>query len=149
MKILKSHLTILFFFFICQACTFNSFSRKQQNNAKLVDLGNGICRQSNGLMWQTGRSGKFASFEEAQEYVTNMKLGGHNDWRLPTKDELYTLCDLFEKKSSGDCPLKTEGSYWSKNGRGEAGEWHAYPLCGGSDFEYLKSKSGRVRAVRP
>ena len=100
-------------------------------------------------MWQTGRSGKFSSFDEAKEYVKNMKLGGHNDWRFPTKDELYTLCDLFEQKLAGDCFLKVKASYWSKNGKGEAGEWHAYPLCGGSEFVYLKSKTGRVRAVRP
>jgi hypothetical protein len=149
MKVIKSHFAILFIFFICQGCTSISPSSNPQNNSKLVDLGNGICTQSNGLMWQKERSVKFSTFEEAKKYVKNMELGGHNDWRFPTKDEFYTLCDLFERKLAGDCPLKIEGSYWSKNGKGQAGEWHAYPLCGGSDFEYLKSKTGRVRAVRP
>ncbi|MBC8317315.1 MAG: DUF1566 domain-containing protein [Desulfobulbaceae bacterium] len=149
MKIIKSHLTILFIFLICQGCASNPTDISQKNNAKFLDLGDGICRQSNGLMWQIGKTEKLSSFEEAEKYVKNMELGGYNDWRVPTKNELYTLCDLFEQKLAGDCPLKHEGSYWSKNGKGEAGEWHSYPLCGGSDFEYLKSKTGRVRAVRP
>ena len=149
MKAVKSYLIILFILFICQGCSSKIPGSTGQNNAKLVDLGNGICKQSNGLMWQTGRSGKFSSFEEARVYVKNMELGGHNDWRFPTKDELYILCDLFELNLAGDCSLKPEGSYWSNNGKGKAGEWYAYPLCGGYDFEYLKSKRGRVRAVRP
>ncbi len=150
MKIFKYHLAILFIFSICQGCASHNFSgSNQQDNAKLVSLGDGICRQSNGLMWQTGRSGKFSSFEEAKEYVKNLELGGHKDWRFPTKDELYTLCDIFDQKLAGDCPLKPEGSYWSNNGKEYAGEWHSYPLCGGSDLVYLKSKTGRVRVVRP
>lgn len=149
MNVMKSHLIIPVIFSLCQACTSTSPSNNQQINAQLVDLANGICRQSTGLMWQTERSGKFSSFEEAKEYVQNLDLGGYSDWRLPTKDELYRLRDIFEQKLAGDCSLKLEGRYWSKNGKGDAGEWYAYPLCGGSDFEYLKSKTGRVRAVRP
>ena len=149
MKIITFHLPLLFIFFIFQGCASNSPNITQQNNAKLVDLGNGTCRQSNGLIWQTERSGKFSSFEEAEKYVKNLDLAGYSDWRFPTKDELFSLCNLFELKLAGDCPMKSKGSYWSKNGKGEGGEWHAYPLCGGSDLVYLKSKTGRVRAVRP
>ncbi|MCK5194391.1 MAG: DUF1566 domain-containing protein [Desulfobulbaceae bacterium] len=149
MKVIKSHLIIPVIFSLCQACTFTSPGNNQQINAQLVDLGNGICKQSTGLMWQTERSGKFSSFKEAKEYVQNFELGGYSDWRLPTKDELYMLRNIFEQKFEGDCLLKPDGSYWSKNGKGKAGEWYVYPLCGGYDFEYLKSKRGRVRAVRP
>jgi hypothetical protein len=146
---MKSCLAFLFVLLLCHGCTSKSSTSNPQNNAKLVDTGKGVCRQDNGLLWQVGRSGEFSTFEEAREYVKNMELGGYNDWRLPTKDELYTLCDLFEQKLAGDCPMKPKGSYWSKNGKEKAGEWEAYPLCGGHELRYIKSKSGRVRAVRP
>lgn len=126
-----------------------SSGSKELGRAKFVDLGNGICRQSKGLMWQVERTEVFVSAEEALDYVENLNLGNYSDWRLPTKDELYELCALFEMKLAGDCPIELKGSYWSTNGKTRAGEWHVYPLCGGSDFQYLKNKSGRVRAVRP
>ena len=96
MKIITFHLPLLFIFFIFQGCASNSPNITQQNNAKLVDLGNGTCRQSNGLIWQTERSGKFSSFEEAEKYVKNLDLAGYSDWRFPTKDELFSLCNLFK-----------------------------------------------------
>ena len=145
----KYFMIILVILMSCQGCGSKISSRGEQNNSKLVDLGNGICRQDNGLMWQIERSGKFSSFEDANNYLDTMDLGGYNDWRFPTKDELYMLSYLFEMKHSGDCPLKPKGSYWSKNGKEEAGEWYAYPLCGGPEFQYLESETGRVRAVRP
>jgi hypothetical protein len=100
-------------------------------------------------LWQKERSSKFSSLKEAEDFVANMKLGGFNDWRLPTRDELFRLSDIIEHKLTADCPLNTTGNYWSKNGKGEVGEWYPYPLCAGYDFRYLKSKTGRVRAVRP
>jgi hypothetical protein len=136
---------------VCQGCASPPATEGmwQGGNAKLMDLGNGICRQSNGLMWQVERTEVFASGHEAEAYVQNLSLGNHADWRLPSRDELYDLCNIFEMNFAGDCALKPKGSYWSKNGDTEAGEWQAYPLCGGSEFQYLKGKSGRVRAVRP
>jgi len=116
---------------------------------ELKNLGNGVCQQRNGLMWQMGASEKFSSGEEARAYAEGLELGGFGDWRLPTKDELYYLCDIFELKLEGDCSIKPKGSYWSDNGRIQPGEWEAYPLCGGSEYKYLKRKNGRVRAVRP
>ena len=116
---------------------------------ELTDMGDGVCRQKNGLMWQGEVSEKFSSGQEAQEYVESLNLGGHSDWRLPTKNELYDLCDIFEVKLEGNCPIVLKGAYWSKNGGVQSGAWEAYPLCGGSEYKYQKKKEGRVRAVRP
>ncbi len=150
MNILKLCFVVGIVSMLCQGCASTPGpDGKGQGRAKLVDLGNGICRQSNGLMWQVERTKMLSSDQEALAYVDSLNLGNHSDWRLPTKDELYDLCYIFEMKLAGDCPIKLKGSYWSTNGGTKAGEWHAYPLCGGSELQYIKSKSGRVRAVRP
>lgn len=150
MNIVKSMLVIGVISLLCQGCASPpSPENKQQGKADLVDLGNGICQQNNGLMWQVERTETIASGQEALDYVRNLTLGNYGDWRLPSKKELYELCYTFNMKLAGDCPIKLKGSYWTTNGELHAGEWETYPICGGSALKYLKSKSGRVRAVRP
>jgi hypothetical protein len=151
MKIFILVLIVGVFALFCQSCASPpSTENKQQGNAKLINLGNGICQQNNGLMWQVERSETFSSGQDASVYVRNLTLGNHGDWRLPSKEESYELYQLFEMNLGGDCSLKPKGSYWTTtNGEIRAGEWEAYPICGGSELKYLKSKSGRVRAVRP
>lgn len=137
------------FFFFC-AMLFVPVEGVASGKAELKNLGNGVCQQKNGLMWQAGKSKKFSSSTEAQEYAESLHLGDYDDWRLPTREELYELCDIWEMKLAGDCPIKVRGSYWStEDGKVRAGEWESYPLCGGSEYKYLKKKSGSVRAVRP
>ena len=45
------------------------------------------------LMWEKESRGM--DWDEAMEYAKNLRLGGYDDWRLPTKEELgavVTLC---------------------------------------------------------
>ncbi len=150
MKMVNCCLVIGLISLLCQGCASPPVSEsKWQGRAKLMDLGNGTCQHKNGLIWQVERSDIFNSGQQAANYVKDLQLAGHSDWRLPSTDELYELCNLYDMQLAGDCPIKLKGSYWSRNGDIHAGEWHAYPLCGGSDFQYIKSKSGRVLAVRP
>ncbi|MBU0663314.1 MAG: DUF1566 domain-containing protein [Proteobacteria bacterium] len=150
MKILKFLIVIGALSLLCQSCASPpSPESGQQGNAPLVDLGNGICQQNNGLMWQVESTKTLSGGQEALDYVRDLTLGNHGDWRLPSKLELYELCQLFEMNLGGNCPIKLRGSYWATNGEIHAGEWEAYPICGGSELKYLRSKSGRVRAVRP
>jgi hypothetical protein len=48
-----------------------------------------------GLMWclldSTTELNRCLDFEDAKQYVANLKTGGHTDWRLPTKEELTGL----------------------------------------------------------
>lgn len=134
---------------LAQGCAATAPSGAQTGTASLADLGNGICQQNNGLMWQAGRSEIFPGGQAARDYAGNLELGGYNDWRLPNQDEYYSLCYIFELKRAGDCPLELKGYYWLSDDNQQAGQFESYPLCGGSSFRYLKSKSGRVRAVRP
>lgn len=133
-----------------QSCTPASSVGKDQTNSLLVAVGGDICQQNSGLMWTVEKSSTFQTLAEAKEYTTSLRVGEYADWRLPTKEELYYLCYIYEMNLAGDCPIpKPKGNYWSQNGTDQAGEWHVYPLCAGPEFKYIKSHKGRARAVRP
>ena len=55
---------------------------------RFVDNGDGTVTDTRRqLMWQKGDNGKEVTFEQAQEYCRNLRLGGHADWRLPKPGE--------------------------------------------------------------
>ena len=61
-------------------------------DGRLVDMGDGTCENlANGKMWQQGHSKRLHSIAEAREYVEKLRVGGYDDWRLPTVAELYDL----------------------------------------------------------
>jgi len=121
-----------------------------QGKEYLENLGNGTCRQHpSDLMWQAGRSQNFSSWEDADQYVKTLNLGGFTDWRLPTPDECLRLSKLIQTKKS-DCPMETGGNHWvSKTENIEAGQWESNVLCDGPIFRWTKDKKGTVKAVRP
>jgi len=58
----------------------------------LIDMGPYIKDTRTGLLWQKdGMSGGKKNFFEAKEYARNLKLGGLNGWRVPTRVELATI----------------------------------------------------------
>lgn len=121
-----------------------------QKKVFLEDMGNGMCRQlPAGLIWQVKESRKIATLDEANEYVNSLQLGGFDDWRLPTRAECLTFSELLEFKK-GNCPIKFKRAHWvSNHKKNQPGYWEDYPLCGGSEFRWIKGTQGSVRAVRP
>lgn len=121
-----------------------------QHKFFLKDMGNGVCQQlPTGLMWQIEKSKLISNWQEADEYVNRLQLGGFDDWRLPTRDECFTLSTLLLMKK-GDCPIKIKKGHWvTENKKRKSGFWDDYPLCGGPEFRWIKTKKGYVRAVRP
>ncbi|RJX28455.1 MAG: DUF1566 domain-containing protein [Desulfurivibrio sp.] len=137
----------------CAGAGQNRSSPAAERQAGLVDLGNGVCRQSNnGLLWQIDKSPRYSTWQEAREYAERLNLGGYGDWRLPTRKELYML-HYLAALGDNDCMMKLGNNYnyWSVSPSQEvnAGRWESYPLCGGNEFKYVKAKQGFVRAVRP
>ncbi|MBK1829920.1 DUF1566 domain-containing protein [Verrucomicrobiaceae bacterium R5-34] len=47
-----------------------------------------------GLMWQQVPSAKGFGWKEAIEYCNELKLGGYDDWRIPTLKELFSISDF-------------------------------------------------------
>lgn len=47
-----------------------------------------------GLEWQATPFTNSMAHEQAEKACRELRLGGHSDWRLPTRAELLTLVDL-------------------------------------------------------
>lgn len=58
------------------------------------DNGDGtITDQTTGLQWSRMDSAEGMNWQEALSYAENLKLAGHNDWRLPNTKELHYIVD--------------------------------------------------------
>jgi len=51
-----------------------------------------------GLQWAQDAGGQQMTWDEANDYVRKLRLGGYSDWRLPTKEELESLLSYCESK---------------------------------------------------
>jgi hypothetical protein len=121
--------------------------------ANLTDTGDGIIMVSSSpLMWQKERGPLFTSWEEADKYVKNLRLGGYSDWRLPTRNEFLKFYFVFDfgNADADDFGIEIEGNYWSadKDGMGFSGAWKDGQSCEISRI-YESGNTGYVRAVRP
>jgi len=134
-------------------CTKTTKTNSDENyvgKAYLKKTDNGICQQHpSELMWQAGKSQNFSNWEDANQYVKSLSLGGFEDWRLPTPEECLSLSQLIQMKKS-DCPMETGGNHWVSNTKNiEVGQWESNIHCDGPIFQWTKDKKGRVKAVRP
>ncbi len=119
---------------------------KDNNNGTVTD-------ESTGLVWQTGDSfhdlKKGLNWYDALEYVTSknsQKFAEHNDWRLPTLNELNNLWQSSGKVKSKDnetlglAPeFQKGGSYYIWTGE-ERGLDHAWYFGLGQKENYFNLK---------
>lgn len=78
-------------------------------------------------MWQIDTTEMITNFREADEYASKLRLGGFNDWRLPTRDECFTLSTLLLMKK-GNCPVNIKKGHWvTENKKGKSGFRPAAP----------------------
>lgn len=126
-------------------------AQEHKRRGRLQDQGDGSCLDLvTGKLWQLSRSNKTNSLPAANQYIHELRLANHDDWRLPSLAELYELFLVFDQPGSGDCAMDFEGSYWSgdKDNKGRVGAWELDGECH-PEREYVPNKAGYVRAVRP
>lgn len=117
-----------------------------------------------GLMWQdedytdeeqqnfgvNKSHGKVLDWYKAVEYANNLRLGGYDDWRLPTRDELLSIVDKSRVPSTKTIFQNVVPSgYWSFSpvANFSSRAWFVM-FCYGHDGMYDKSFSFYVRCVR-
>lgn len=123
------------------------------SNDTLINQGDGtVVSKQFQLQWQQKISKRFDSAKEAQEHVHNLRLGGHSDWRIPTKAESHNLFFSmdFGKSISKDMKMQLERSMWVvlDDGTLQAGAWDAGETCC-IVRTFKRDSRGGVRAVRP
>lgn len=106
-----------------------------------------------GLQWQRGFSEDEIDYVAAQKYVTDIRLGGFSDWRLPTHKELKSLVtkeksvrDYYQDEVFSD----RDGDLlwcWSSTRHGGSSAW-VVRFNSGYDGHFELSFSMYVRAVR-
>jgi len=104
----------------------------------------------NGSMWTKARSRRFEYISDVLQYLDELNKGEFNDWRLPTKQELYDLFVIFDLKDNGDVKIRIEGGYWLAGDLGAMGVgiWEIGDGCG-PERKFLSGGKGYVRAIRP
>jgi Protein of unknown function (DUF1566) len=119
---------------------------------RFVDNGDGAITDTvRKIMWQKGDNGKEVTFEEAQKYCQNLRLGGHADWRLPKPDELETatVIKLLMPRRSRDTYARFD-LYWSSNPTVLL-PFNYQPSYGGTVLRTYPAREGAkafVRAIR-
>ncbi len=103
----------------------------QGDNTVLIDT-------KTGLMWPVQDNATDISWPAAKEYCAQLSLGGYQDWRMPTRDELATLYSL-EAANSSDYYIQkqvkiTACCQWAVDTNG--------PRVGRYDFEYANKDWG-------
>lgn len=70
-------------------------AQMQGRSAQYRDHQNGtVSDLVTGLMWSKGVDLKKVSLKEAEAIASTLRLGGYEDWRVPTVKELYSLIDF-------------------------------------------------------
>jgi len=127
--------------FYGQDATYTGTQPRYQDNgdATITDL-------NTGLMWQkTPELENKATFTEAVMGASSLRMGGHDDWRLPTVKELYSLID-FRGSSVSQTPYIDTAYFDFRFGDESQGE-RVIDAQYWSSTEYLGAVFGGQAAV--
>jgi hypothetical protein len=119
----------------------------------MIDNQNGtVTDERTGLMWQQEFPEAKMTWEQAVSYCKELNLAGHNDWRLPTIQELKSIVDYIRYNpviNIGYFPNTGSSFYWSSTTHAyyTGYAWGVY-LYNGYDYCSYKYSSYYVRAVR-
>ncbi len=84
-----SRSTTLFFVLIGILCTAALCSAA---DSRFITLEDGTVKDnSSGLIWAPRDNGDAINWSQAKTYCKEYTFGGHNDWRMPSSEELATL----------------------------------------------------------
>jgi hypothetical protein len=113
---------------------------------------NAVVDRITGLMWQRNVPNKFLTFREAQRKCDGMSLGGHTDWRLPSRIELVSILDTTHIQPSIDgvaFPSTPIDWFWTSSRAADDpnSAWYVYFYFGYPKTDEIGSQFS-VRCVR-
>jgi serine/threonine-protein kinase len=121
---------------------------------RFIDNGDGtVTDGETNLVWQKDQAPERMTWPEAQQYVDQLNaksFAGHNDWRLPTNEELLTLMLSKENKKRLylDPIFGSQRCYWSADTRGHHVACYVDYYYGGVYQFQENYVNHSVRAVR-
>jgi len=122
------------------------------NQPSFVDNQDGtVSDKVTGLMWQKTDGGEM-TWEDALKYAQNCRLGGHNDWRLPTSIELFLIMDHGKHGPAMDTDFfpKTQARYWWSNATRADDQSKVWVVnTGGGIGAHAKSETTSAGGDRP
>jgi hypothetical protein len=100
-------------------------------------------------MWTAADNGSGISWSQAARYCRESKLGGFNDWTLPSIDGLQRIFGGAENQSGYHIrgPLKLTGWQWSSTPGRQEGEGWALDFGDGGRASVAAGDSGLNRAL--
>jgi len=104
-----------------------------------------------GLVWQRATPGETYDWWEARAYCEALELGGHADWRLPSRVELVSLLDLGRIDPTiepGAFPGTPSDFYWTSSPVPFLGFAYGVRFELGFVYDHDPNGGGRVRCVR-
>ena len=112
--------------------------------------GNGTVTDANtGLQWQQQNDSLKRTWTNAGAYCTNLALGGHSDWRIPSKVELVGLADYGANQPAIDSitfPNTYADNYWTST-TSINNAWYVN-FTEGTASQTPQSSTAYVRCVR-
>ena len=130
--------------------------------SSFVDNGDGTVTDTNtNLMWGQATDKNIYTWKQAMDYCDNLTLGGHSDWRLPTRNELQSLVNYrrhspaismsyFPKFKPNYFPYTAPSDYWASTTSATSASDQAWfvNFRFGEVYYIDKSNYYHVRAVR-
>jgi hypothetical protein len=106
-----------------------------------------------GLLWEdTPHTTTKITHPKAQAYCRDLKLGGYDDWRLPTVKELLSIVDYTRYKPAlptAFAYVEEEGFYWSSTVYADdSDEYWGVNFKDGASSEAAEYYDRYVRCVR-
>jgi len=113
-----------------------------------------VIDNASGLMWQRGGSSEYMTYDQANEYIKQLKrdrFAGFDDWRLPTLEEAMSLME--PEQLNGDLYIgpkfdPTQRWIWTSDLYSSAGAWVVGFGSGGCGHGLFIDGVFYVRAVR-
>jgi hypothetical protein len=101
------------------------------------------------LMWTASDNGSGLSLRQAAHYCRQLRLGGFQDWTLPSINDLQSLVADAENQKGYRLkpPLKLTGWQWSSSAGKQVGEAWALDFGDGARASVPAGDSGLNRAL--